>query len=625
MTNTPNIRTEEKDPGSCPQWQMSDAYEEIGAPRYEAAKKELEELCTSLKRAVSALPHTITRDAVSRLSHALACYEQSYEVLTSLQAFLKCLGAKDATRADVGVEQATLNHKGLTLEALAKPLFERLQKASTESSEWALCLEDATIRAWQGEVSRRASYWEQQLPIERREIFNALKEGPLSALSDVHKSLQRLVTLTVHDQSGESQSVVAAKLVTILKGHPDATLRHETARAMEAFYQQHGEVWAKALNTLHGIRLPFLRDAHTTPQRVSLWQNRMSEVALTTMVEAIQSHREVITQAVSARAQVFGVNALPYEDLLAPCPSTVLGQVSGEAPIPFDDAITLITEALSRVSPEMGDFPRLMLERGWMDAAPDAKKIGGAFYTRFNALKMPRVFSSYTGSLSSVLQQAHELGHAFHYWVLRDLPTIETEFPMTLTETASTFNEALVRETLRDRASEKERFAMLWQDMRSAGNFLLHTMVRWDFERHLLEELPTHYVSAERMNTLMAESWQRWFGDSATVDTYLWAYKLHFYKTDQWLYNYPYTVGYLMSAALMETYQERQEAFYPFYRAFLRDTGRLSVDDMIERHFGLSLEAFWDKGLQRVIRQIHEFTQYFDQEGHEQWPLDLVD
>ena len=38
------------------------------------------------------------------------------------------------------------------------------------------------------------------------------------------------------------------------------------------------------------------------------------------------------------------------------------------------------------------------------------------------------------GSFSSVIMQAHELGHAFHDWATRDLPTVQTEFPMTLTE-----------------------------------------------------------------------------------------------------------------------------------------------------------------------------------------------
>lgn len=146
-------------------------------------------------------------------------------------------------------------------------------------------------------------------------------------------------------------------------------------------------------------------------------------------------------------------------------------------------------KALGAVHPEMSDFIELMLRNRWVDAAPSDKKIGGAFYSRFNEFRIPRVFSSYMGTITTVLQQGHELGHAFHYWIMRDLPVVQTEFPMTLTETASTFNEALVRRYLLEHAaSDAERFSMLWQELRSAANFLLNTMVRFDFECAFIEQ-----------------------------------------------------------------------------------------------------------------------------------------
>lgn len=156
---------------------------------------------------------------------------------------------------------------------------------------------------------------------------------------------------------------------------------------------------------------------------------------------------------------------------------------------------------------------------------------------------------------------------------------------------------------------------MMWQEMRSAANFLLHTMSRWEFEMRLLSALRGGYVSSAQMQSLMGESWEKWYGSSASADRYLWAYKLHFYKTDQWIYNYPYTVGYLISAALMQEKERRKEAFYDFYRNFLRDTGKLDVDGIIREHFGMSMEAFWEGALNRVLRSIEDFKTCFDRDG----------
>ena len=125
--------------------------------------------------------------------------------------------------------------------------------------------------------------------------------------------------------------------------------------------------------------------------------------------------------------------------------------------IPYPEGIAIVKKALGTVSPELSGFLDTMLENRWVDAKPSEKKIGGAFYSRFNEFRIPRVFASYTGTITTVLQQAHELGHAFHYWMMRDLPVVQTEFPMTLTETASTFNGG-------DRLCRTSPFFLFWRD-----------------------------------------------------------------------------------------------------------------------------------------------------------------
>ncbi len=307
------------------------------------------------------------------------------------------------------------------------------------------------------------------------------------------------------------------------------------------------------------------------------------------------------------RAPYFGGGKLEVFDLMAPAPQKeAVPQV-----IPYPEGIATVKAALAAVDPSMSAFIDLMLEKHWIDAKPSDKKIGGAFYSRFNEFKMPRVFTSYMGTITTVLQQGHELGHAFHYWLMRDLPVVQTEFPMTLTETASTFNEAVIRRYLLERADEKEAFGMLWQELRSAANFLMNTMVRMDFELAFIEERKKGVVSAKRAVDLMREAWHEWYEDSTVgADDYLWAYKLHYYKTDQLIYNYPYTVGYLLSQGLLTELDRRGKDFMPFYRAMLRDTGRMTVDEIVERHFGSNASdpAFWEGCMKGALGAIRCFA-----------------
>ncbi|MGN1149723.1 MAG: M3 family metallopeptidase, partial [Sutterella sp.] len=372
------------------------------------------------------------------------------------------------------------------------------------------------------------------------------------------------------------------------------------------WYGAHAELYAALLNEMHGFRLTMFDTAGVDPLSVSLAQNRMSREALDAIRTAILSRIDEIRETVSVRAPFLGTERPGFCDLMAPAP------VFGSSPartIPYPEGIGIVREALGTVNPAMSDFIGMMLEKGWIDAEPSDKKIGGAFYSRFNEFRMPRVFSSYMGSITSVLQQSHELGHAFHYWTMRDLPMIETEFPMTLTETASTFNEAVVRRHLLSKAEGAERFAMLWQDLRSAANFLMNTMVRMDFELEFLKRRQAGVVSAGECCELMNEAWKRWYGETAEPDTWLWAYKLHYYKTDQFIYNYPYTVGYLMSMLLIDELEKRGNGFYDFYVGMLRDTGRMTLDDIIARHFegNASDPGLWGRAVSRALRSLPEF------------------
>ena len=196
-------------------------------------------------------------------------------------------------------------------------------------------------------------------------------------------------------------------------------------------------LYAGLLNELHGIRLAGFERAGVEPVSVSLAQNRMSRECLEAIRTAILRNTDWIREGFRMRARVLGTPKMAYWDVLAPAPET-----SGGTPrlMPYEEGIGIVKRSLGRVNPDMTAFVDLMLENRWIDAKPSDRKVGGAFYSRFNEFRIPRVFSTYLGSITSVLQQGHELGHAFHYWKMRDLPMIETEFPMTLTETASTFN-----------------------------------------------------------------------------------------------------------------------------------------------------------------------------------------
>lgn len=576
----------------APEWQMEDAYGHIGSEAYEKSVRTLTDKICDLKGLM------MTSDDV--LGVALECYDVGTTHLASLKAFVKCIGAKDSTDVQVSVENARLAILQAQLTEAFKPFLENLLRLDPEDSHW----EVPPFNAWQSYLKHERLSWERSLSEEKLSLWRQLQTQALMPLGAMHKSLMKDIGFVVKDSEGNEQRITPSKLTVVLKGHPDSNVRHQTARGLEAFMQERGECFAEVLNALNGLRRPFIDAAQSTPIRISLHQNAMSAESLAAMLKAIEAVLPQVQHSIVLRAHKLGYETMPYEDLMAPLPDK-----SSAAKLTYPDAVKCIKEALTKVNPELADFVQMMVENRWVDAVVDEKKIGGAFYTRFDLFKIPRVFGTFMGNVTTLIQQSHELGHAFHYWVMRDLPTVQTNFPMTLTETASTFNEAVVRHYLLQKATSQEALGMVWQDVCSAANFLCNTTARFTFENSFLEKSRHQYVNAETCCELMQEAWSHWYGKSAKADRFLWAHKLHFYKKDQLLYNYPYTVGFLLSQALMREWFERGEAFYPFYKALLRDTGVLSVDDVIRKHFGADpqTEEFWNRALERVLQSIELF------------------
>ncbi|WP_236753658.1 M3 family metallopeptidase, partial [Aeromonas caviae] len=344
---------------------------------------------------------------------------------------------------------------------------------------------------------------------------------------------------------------------------------------------------------------------------LSCHQSHIERATLDTLMAETWQARHLGQRALGLMAGHLGLEVLGPEDLFAPPPA------ASRREIPFEEAVDIIAQAFARFDPEMGDFARMMAERGWIDAAPTPNRRTGAYCTKFAEPVEPRVFITYAGTMDNVITLAHELGHAWHNWLIRDLPMSQRSYPMTLAETASIFAETLVRSALYEQArSAEERLAIAWADADGAATFLVNIPARFDFERALVAEREQGYVLSARLKGLTDEAWGRWYEQS--LDRYhplFWAAKAHFSIAGFGFYNYPYLFGYLFSLGVYQQLMSRQAAgeagVAKAYRALLRDTGRMSAEELVERHLGQDIRkpAFWQGSLALVEAAVARFAQ----------------
>ncbi|MFZ9521654.1 MAG: M3 family metallopeptidase, partial [Silvanigrellaceae bacterium] len=260
----------------------------------------------------------------------------------------------------------------------------------------------------------------------------------------------------------------------------------------------------------------------------------------------------------------------------------------------------------------MGVFVDVMWLIGWIEGSVSNNKRPGAYCTRFAKSRTPRVYMTYKGSLEDVGTLAHELGHAFHNWVMRDLPLPETYYPMTLAETASIFAETVVSDVLLKKSSTPaEKRQVLWGDLGSAEAFLLNIPARFWFEKSFYEKRSERTLSPDELSALMSDSWKRAYGDTLSeMNPLFWCSKLHFHISGTSFYNFPYTFGYLFALGVYAQREKQGKDFYRNYVNLLRDTGRMSAEEVARKHLGVNIseQGFWNDSIAIVAKQIAAYS-----------------
>ncbi|MBY0414035.1 MAG: hypothetical protein K2Q18_07710, partial [Bdellovibrionales bacterium] len=328
------------------------------------------------------------------------------------------------------------------------------------------------------------------------------------------------------------------------------------------------------------------------------------DALMTTTYEKRKFGQEVL----HTMAKDLNIPKLAPWDLMAP---TLAG--SSEDKISYPRAIEIIKAAFHEVHPSMSDFAQMMVDKKWIDCNTSDTRAQGAYCTGFAIAREPRVFMSYDGSMKNVITLAHEIGHAYHSWVMRDLPMSEAGYPMTLAETASIFAETTVRDyLLKNSESKDELKAILWQELESAQSLMINIPSRFEFEKRFVEMRMEKNVSVPEIKDLMVASQKHWYEDTLTeYDEMFWASKLHFSMAGRSFYNYPYLFGYLFSLGIYAKKDSMGADFHKLYVNLLRDTGRMSAEDLVMKHFNedITKKDFWLKSIAIVEKSFQKYKE----------------
>ncbi|MBQ5749245.1 MAG: oligoendopeptidase F, partial [Oscillospiraceae bacterium] len=328
----------------------------------------------------------------------------------------------------------------------------------------------------------------------------------------------------------------------------DRTLRKDA-------YEKYYGVYSQFRNTSAGLlaaqvrKLQFFSDArhYDSPLAASLDQTDVPVDVYHTLIEAVHRHLDKLQRYIAMRKRMLGLDELHFYDMYTP--------LTGKdgAKYPFEDAKSIVLEALSCMGDAYTDILREGFDNRWIDIYENVGKRSGAYSA--GTPVHPYVLLNYKPNLDGVFTLAHEMGHAIHsYLSYKAQPTVYADYEIFVAEVASTCNEALVMEHLRKITTEKEaKMRLLNYFLEQFKSTLYRQAMFAEYELKIAELNQNGTpLTADVLMQTYRELNHLYFGDGIVLDEQIaleWARIPHFYYN---YYVFQYATGYAAAIALSQ-------------------------------------------------------------------------
>jgi oligoendopeptidase F len=588
-------------------WNLSPFFPEFRGKDYLAFRGDCEKRIADLRVRAKALG-PLREENLADWARLIVDGEEAAARFGHLGFYVYCLSSDDARNETIQTELGSLSELDAEAKKARVPVLAAFK--AVDDATFNKLLARPELQGAEHALRRTRQAAIMTMDSELEDLAADLSVTGFSAWERLAEKIAGTLEFDLKRPDGSVERVPMAKKMSLLED-PDAAVRKATLDGSNAAWAQKEDSMAACLNGIVGTRLSlYKRRGVKHFLDMALFEGSITRATLDAMIGAIEKKRDVARRYLKLKAQFLGKEKLGFQDEVAPLP------LPNPEPYPWATACRDIESALGRSYPKLAQFCRMAFDQRWIESEPRAGKAPGGYCGSSHLLGEPRIYMTYHDTLGDAQTLAHELGHAFHEWTMRDMRVMAREHPATLAETASTFVETLFSDAmLEDPAtSPRDKALMLDARMQAGSIFLLNIPMRFYFDKAFHEERAEGEVSVSRMKQLMLAAQRESYGDALAedeLDPYFWASKGHFYMTGLSFYNFPYAFGYLFSLGLFARFKKEGPSFFAKYEELLRLTGSDTAEGVARRALGVDIEkeAFWLDSLALVEEDMKRFEE----------------
>ncbi len=556
------------------------------------------------KKLFKSLPPKISKQSINKYVKFIWLLQEIYDDIELVLSFSNCLSSQDVSdnAADA------IYSEGLQYASEWQKLRAQLEALSLKISDkqWQVLTNHSELKGMKFYLNELRDIAKSKMPIEQESLALDLAVNGYHSWNQLYDKMASEL-LVDFEEDGQTKKMSLGQLHTKM-GSPNRELRRQAFEKMTGAWKSREVLAGMALNYMAGFRLSVYKNrGWKSPLYEPLVMSRMKQKTLDTMWAVIEKSIRRLKPYIDAKKKLLNIDKFRWYDEFAPCGGA-------ERLFSFDEAGDFVVSNLKNFSPDLANICKMALDKRWIEAENRAGKRGGGYCTGMGPRRQSRIFMTYAGTYENLLTLAHELGHAYHSWVLNSKPVFAQIYPMNLAETASIFTESFVTNAALAQATDKdEKLMLLDQKLQGAYVLFCNIYSRYLFDCAFYAERTKGIVGNERLNGLMIESQKRAFGsllDESGYHPLFWASKLHFYVTDAPFYNFPYTFGFLFATGVYQLAKKEGKGFAQKYSALLSDTGSMTAEQVAKKHLGVDLtkEDFWQEAVDNALADVPLFV-----------------
>lgn len=401
----------------------------------------------------------------------------------------------------------------------------------------------------------------------------------------------------VVDKDGKEHTLSNGSFIPLMQSN-DRVLRKS---AFTQFYKKYESLKNTSATILASQmkKLKFYANARKFPSTLaaSLHATNVPEQVYHNLIDAVHQDIGILHKYMKLRKKVMGVDELHMYDLYVPIIEDL------DVRVTIEEAKQNVLKSVSVLGDDYQATMQHAFTHRWLDIYENKGKRSGAYSSGMNV--HPFVLLNYTDTLDSEFTLAHEMGHAMHsYLSTKHQPYVDRRYVIFVAEVASTCNEALLMNYLRNNTEDKRVKAYLINYFLEQFRTTLYRQCMFaEFELKVNAMIQNgQTLTADALSSIYHDLNVFYYGDDVIVDSDIameWARIPHFYMN---YYVYQYATGFSAAMALSKKLISQEKGAVDQYLTFLKGGCSKSPIELL-RGAGVDMES---------TQPIHDALQLFD-------------